>query len=226
VNTQNKRTLIIGSTITHEEGFTMKLLDTIIRPKVKVFDLAPLPEYRGDGAVRGREVALWRPPIMLDRAGRTMQGVSKDLVAGYLVAMTNALAKADLGPVTVTWKAQEGRFATTTLTIHAWNAEVDVLHPVAVVSQKLANALEHYRAGMALKCRELHKGHQDFEASNQMLRRAAIEIEKLRDDTMPHFADNEFLFIQANLSKALTLSALLPVSEGGAEQAIGTNVTI
>jgi hypothetical protein len=198
----------------------------LFKPKVQVFDLEPLPEYRGDGAVKGRQVALWRPPVMLDTAGRTMPGVSKQLVARYLVATTSALAQADLGRVTVEWKAQEGRFAVTTLTIHAWRQAVDVLLPVATISQKLANALEHYRAGMANKVRELHKGHQSFDEANAAIRRAMQQVEKLRDDTIPHFNDAEFLFIQAHLNEALVMSALVPVSDQAPEDVFASNVTI
>jgi hypothetical protein len=185
----------------------------LFKPKVKVFDLEPLPEYTGDGAVKGRQVALWRPPVMLDTVGRTMPGVSKDLIAKYLVATTSALARQDLGPVTVEWQGQEGRFATTTLTIHAWGQSVDVLHPISVISQDLANALEHYRAGMAHKVRELHKGHQDMSDANASIRRAMRQVEKLRDDNIVHFSDAEYLFVQANLSQSLTMSALVPVSD-------------
>jgi hypothetical protein len=109
---------------------------------------------------------------MLDQAGRTMPGVSKELVAQYLVATTSALAKADLGPVSVEWKEQQGRFATATLTIHAWGQAVDVLHPVATISQGLANALEHYQAGLTLKVRRLHKGHQAYEEANAHIQQA------------------------------------------------------
>jgi len=203
----------------------MKML-TLFKPKVQVFDLEPLPEYQGDGAVKGRQVALWRPPVMLDTAGRTMPGVSKELVARYLVATTSALAQAELGPVTVEWKGQEGRFAVTTLTVHAWGQAVDVLLPVATISQKLANALEHYRAGMANKVRELHKGHQSFDEANAAIRRALRQVEKLRDDTTPHYNDAEFLFIQAHLSDALVMSALVPVSDQAPEDVFGTDVTL
>jgi hypothetical protein len=203
----------------------MNVFDLITRP-VRVYDLEPLPEYRGDGAVRGREMALWRPPVMLDTKGRTMPGVSKDLIAQYLVATTSALARSNLGPITVEWKSQEGRFATAALTIHAWGQAIDILHPVAIISQELANALEHYRAGMANKVRELHRGHQTFDEANGQIRRALREVEKLRDDRSPHFNDAEFLFIQASLSQALVLSALVPVADRPPEQTIGSSVTV
>jgi hypothetical protein len=148
------------------------------------------------------------------------------LIAQYLVATTSALARSNLGPITVEWKSQEGRFATTTLTIHAWGQAIDILHPVAIISQELANALEHYRAGMANKVRELHRGHQTFDEANGQIRRALREVEKLRDDRSPHFNDAEFLFIQASLSQALVLSALVPVADRPPEQTIGSSVTV
>jgi hypothetical protein len=186
---------------------------SLFRPKVEVYDLEPLPEYTGDGAVKGRQVALWRPPVMLDQAGRTMPGVSKELIAQYLVATTSALARQDLGPVTVEWGEQQGRFATTELTIHAWGQAITIMHPIATISQDMANALEHYRAGMAHKVRELHKGHQDMSDANASIRRAMRQVEKLRDDNIVHFSDAEYLFVQANLSQSLTMSALVPVSD-------------
>lgn len=204
----------------------MGMLELFKRNEVQIIDLEPLPEYQGDGAVKDRQVALWRPPVMLDTSGNTMAGVSKDLVAQYLVATTSALAKADLGPVTVEWKAQQGRFATTTLTIHAWGQAVDVLHPVATISQPLANALEHYRSGMANKVRELHKGHQHYDEANAAIRRAIRQVEKLRDDDTPHFNDAEFLFIQTNLSNTLIMSALVPVSDQEPEDVFSQAVTV
>ena len=163
---------------------------------------------------------------MLDAAGRTLPGVSKDLIAHYLVHTTSALARNNLGPVTVEWKSQQDRFAVVTLTIQAWGSELDLIHPIAVISQEVQNALEHYYAGMTLKVRELHKGHQSYDQANVMIGRAMREVEKLRDGARPHFNDAEYLYIVGNLSKALTLSALIPVAEGGKEQAIKTSVTI
>lgn len=192
---------------------------------VQVYDIPPGGQS-GAGAIRGREVALWRPPVMLDAAGRTLPGIRKELVAQYLVSTVASLAKADLGPVTVDWKDQEGRFILTTLTIHAWGQSMDVLHPIAVISQPLANALEHYQAGIVAKVRELHKGHQRFDEANAMLRRASKEMEKLRDGDAPHFNDAEYLFAQAAVFQAIVLSALIPVSDGEAEQALGTRVSV
>jgi hypothetical protein len=205
----------------------MGLLDLIVgRRGVTVYDVEPTPNLVGDGAVKGREVCLWRPPAMMDTQGRTMPGVSKELIAHYLVSAVSAMTETDLGPVTVEWAAQEGRFVTTKLTIHAWGQSVEILHPVAVVSQKLANAMELYQSGIVAKVRELHKRHQNFDQVNRMIRRAMRDIEKLRDDRVPHFNDAEYLFIHANMGKGVVLSALIPVADHAAEQALGGAVSV
>ena len=188
---------------------------------VVVYDV-PDANAPSAGAVKGREVAIWRPPVLLDPQGHTMPGVSKQLIARYLVSTTSALADADLGPVTVEWKEQEGRFVKTQFTIQAWGQQVQVVHPVAPVSQRLANALELYVAGMALKVRELHKGHQRFDRANEMLVRASRGLERLRDDEVPHFADSEYLFLQTEVLRAQVMSALIPVGQAAAEEVVGT----
>jgi hypothetical protein len=193
---------------------------------VVVYDL-PASDAGGAGAaVRGREVAIFRPPVMLDPQGRTLPGVSKDLVARHLVSTTAALADADLGPVTVEWKAQEGRFMEATFTIQAWGQSVDIVHPIAPVSQKLANAWEMYKSGVALKVRELHKGHQRFGQANDLIRRASRQLEKLRDDDLPHFNDAEYLFLQTGFQHAIVMSALVPVGKAEPEAVIGTRASV
>jgi hypothetical protein len=204
----------------------MASLLTLFKRKPRVFALEPLPEYRGDGAVRGREVAIWRPPVLLDVNGRSMAGVSKALVADYLVATTSALAQSDLGPVTVTWKEQEGRFATVMMDIHAWGQSVTIMHPISLISQELADAMQHYTAGMANKVRQLHKGHQNLDEANRQIRQCMRRVERLRDDDRPHFNDAEYLFVMAQLNRALTLTALIPVSETPAEDVFNATTQI
>ena len=143
------------------------------------------------------------------------------MIADYLVRTVEALADADLGPVTVEWLQQEGRFIKTQFTIQAWGQQVQVMHPIAPVSQELANALELYVAGMALKVRELHKGHQRFHQANEMLVRAGRGLERLRDDDVPHFADAEYLFLQTEVLRAQVMSALIPVGQAAAEEVVG-----
>jgi hypothetical protein len=187
---------------------------------VVVYDV-PDANAPNAAAVKGREVAIWRPPVMLDPQGRTMPGVSKDLVAHYLVNTVKVLADADLGPVTVEWMAQEGRFVKTQFTIQAWGQQVQVVHPVAPVSQELADALKLYVTGIALKIRELHRGHQKFGRANDMLARASRGLTRLRDADRPHFGDAEFLFLQTEIFRAQVVSALIPVGQAAAEEVVG-----
>ena len=188
---------------------------------VVVYDVPDRPDAPGAAAVKGREVCIFRPPVLLDAAGRTMPGVSKVLVARYLVATTAALTESDLGPVVVEWKEQEGRFVTTCFTIEAWGQKIEIVHPVAAVSQKLANAWDTYKCGIALKTRELHKGHQRFGMANRMIGAASEKLEQLRDDDVPHFSDGEYLFLQAAMYQAKVLSALIPVGQAEAEEVVG-----
>jgi hypothetical protein len=180
----------------------------------------------GSAAVRGSQVAIWRPPVMLDAQGRSLPGVSKDLIARYLVATTAAISKADLGPVSVEWKEQQGRFCLTEFTIHAWGQSIDMVHPVAPVSQDLADTWDVYKGGLALKVRELHKGHQRYDGANRLLERAVRRLEQLRDAEVPHFSDAEYLFLQAAMRQAMVMSALVPVSETEAEDVVGTDATV
>jgi len=193
--------------------------------KVVVYDV-PQPGAASAAAVNGREVAIFQPPVILDAQGRTLPGVSKDLVARYLVSTTAALADADLGPVIVEWCEQQGRFVNTRLTIQAWGQVVEIVHPVAPVSQKLANMWEVYKSGVALKVRELHKGHQRFGEANALIERACAGLDRLRDDDTPHFSGAEFLFLQTGFHRARVMSALIPVDQAAAEEVVGTQAHV
>ena len=205
------------------------MLNLLRRPKKKatrqtavvVYDV-PDEHAPAGAAVKGREVCIFRPPVLLDAAGRTMPGVSRDLIADYLVRTVEALADADLGPVTVEWLQQEGRFIKTQFTIQAWGQQVQVMHPIAPVSQELANALKIYVAAMALKIKELHKGHQNFGQANKTLERASVRLKQMRDDKMPHFTDGEYLFVQTEIMRARVMSALIQVGQAVAEEVVGT----
>ena len=196
------------------------------KTNVVVYDLPQADSAEAAAAVKGREVAIFRPPVLLDAAGRTLPGINKDLVARYLVNTTAALAEADLGPVTVEWLEQQGRFVNTRFTIQAWGQTVEIVHPVAPVSQKLANAWEIYKGGIALKVRELHKGHQRFAQANEMIMHAVRRLEQLRDDDTPHFSDAEYLFLQAEFQRAQVLSALVPVGDAVSEEVVGTQANV
>jgi hypothetical protein len=195
------------------------------KPQLVVLPNAPA-DALGDGLVRGRSVQLWRPPVMFDAEGRTMPGVTRDLVAQYLVSSVSAITRTNVGPVSVEWVKQQGRFVTTHLMIHAWGQGVTVLHPVGIVSRELKHTHETYMGGMALKVRELHKGNQDFAEANRLIATALGKVHALRDDDTPHFNDAEFLFVVSGMTEGLTLSALIPVAKNGAEQAIGTRLTV
>lgn len=192
---------------------------------IVVVDL-PAADGGPAGVVKGTRVGIYRPPVLLDAAGRTMAGVNKDLVARYLVSTVAAMADTDLGPVAIEWKGQEGRFVNTSFLIHAWGQEVEIVHPVAPVSQKLANAWEVYKAGVALKVQELHKGHQQFGEANALITRASRNLDRLRDDRVPHFTDAEYMFLQAAFQGGIVLSALIPVGSAGAEVLVGQAVNV
>lgn len=193
---------------------------------IAIYDIPPPAGQKGDAGVKGNTVAIWRPPVNLGPDGRTPLGVSKQLIARYLVATTAAMANTNIGPVTVEWKAQQGRFVLAGFNIHAWNQQVDVVHPIAPISQDLANAWELYHSGMALKVRQIHKGHQRYDQANTLIRRAARRLMQLRDDDTVHFNDAEFLFLTAALGDAVVLSALVPVGDAQPEQVLGTSAKV
>lgn len=193
---------------------------------IRVYDVPQRDDQSGAAAVKGTEVAIWRPPVMLDMQGRSIPGVSKALIARYLVSATSALAEADLGPVSVEWKAQVGRFVETEFTVHAWGQLVTLIHPIAPVSQELANTWEMYKGAMARKVRELHKGHQKFGDANRILDLVEQKLENLRDEDVPQFSDAEFLFLDAAFHQAKVLSALIPVSDVEAEEVVGESMTV
>jgi len=193
---------------------------------IKVYDMPQRVDQPGAAAVKDMEVAIWRPPVMLDAEGRSVPGVSKALIARYLVQTTAALAEADLGPVLVEWRAQVGRFVETSFTIQAWGQSVEIVHPVAPVSQELANTLEVYIGGMARKVQELHKGHQRFTEANRLLGVAVKRLEQLRDSRTPQFSDAEYLFLSAAVRQAQVMSALVPVSEVESEEVVGTEMRV
>lgn len=168
-----------------------------------------------------REVALFRPPVVLGADGESLPGVDRQLVANYLVATTGMLAEIDLGPVRVDWKHRVGRFATASVNMEAWGQSLTVLMPVHVISTQLEGILKMYREATCLKAREIHRGHQDYTRPNQILRRAAKQLERLRDARAPHFTDAEYLFMAGNIAQAQVMNALVPLPDGQGEQVIG-----
>ena len=103
---------------------------------------------------------------------------------------------------------------------------MEIVHPVAPVSQKLANTWEIYKAGIALKVRELHKGHQRFGDANALIEWASRHLDQLRDDDVPHFSGAEFLFLQSEFYQARVMSALIPVDQAAAEEVVGTQAHV
>jgi len=182
----------------------------------------------GDVMVNGkrREVALFRPPVVLGQDGGTLPGVDRQLVATYLVATTGMLAEVDLGPVRVDWRGRVGRFATASINMESWGQSLTVLMPVHVISHELETIMEMYRNALCLKARQIHRGHQDYRQANQVLRRAAKQLEKLRDADAPHFTDAEYLFVAANIAQGQVMNALVPLPVGDGEPIIGESAKV
>lgn len=182
----------------------------------------------GDIVVNGhkREVALFRPPVVLGRDGESLPGVDRQLVATYLVSTTGMLAEVDLGPVRVDWKERVGRFATATLNMETWGQSLTVLIPVHVISSQLEGILAMYQEAVCEKARQIHKGHQSYAKPNQLLRRAAKQLERLRDEPHPHVTDGEYLFLAGNLAQAQVMNALVPLPVGDGEQVIGQTTRV
>lgn len=173
-----------------------------------------------------REVALFRPPVVLGGDGQSLPGVDRQLVADFLVATTGMLAEVDLGPVRVDWQTRVGRFATASVNMESWGQSLTVLMPVHVISAELETIMQMYQNAVCLKAQQIHRGHQDYRQVNQVLRRAAKQLGKLRDAPAPHFTDAEYLFVAANISKAQVMNALVPLPVGDGEQIIGQSATV
>jgi hypothetical protein len=175
---------------------------------------------------RKREVELFRPPVVLGPGGESLPGVDRQLVADYLVSTTGMLAEVDLGPVRVHWKARVGRFATATMSMETWGQSLTVMMPVHVISTELETIMAMYQEAVCLKAKEIHRGHQDYSKPNQVLRRAAKQLEKLRDAKHPHFTDAEYLFVAANLGAAQVMNALVHLPVGDGEPVIGESARV
>ena len=182
----------------------------------------------GDVVVNGkkREVALFRPPVVLGPDGETLPGVNRQLVANYLVGTTGMLAEVDLGPVRVDWRDRVGRFATASLTMETWGQSLTVMLPVHVISSELEGIMQMYQSAVCLKAREIHRGHQDYSKPNQLLRRAARKLERLRDSRHPHFTDAEYLFVAGDIASAQVMNALVPLPVSGGEQIVGQTARV
>jgi len=176
-----------------------------------------------DAQVRGNTVALYRPPVVLDAQGRTAPGVSKDLVARYLAGTVARMTDVQLGPVNVSWKEATGRFVLAAYQVPTFDVSFEVVHPAGVVDQAVADTLDLYMAGTCLKVLEMLKGHQRYDRANSMIRTAHRRLEGLRDVAPPVLTTPEYLFLDTQMSKALVLSALPHMPEGGGDQVVGTS---
>ena len=186
-------------------------------------------DYGGaDVVVNGhkREVAMFRPPVVLGPNGESLPGVDRQLVATYLVSTTGMLAETDLGPVRVDWRDRVGRFVTATMTMETWGQSLTVMMPVHVVSAEIERIMTMYQSALCLKAREIHRGHQDYTQPNRILRRAAKKLERLRDAPHPHFTDAEYLFVAGNIAQAQVLNTLVPLPVGGGERIIGQTARV
>ena len=144
--------------------------------------------------------------------------MDRQLVATYLVSTTGMLAEVDLGPVRVDWKSRVGRFASATMHMDTWGQALTVMMPVHVVSKDLETIMQMYQEAVCLKAQEIHRGHQDYSKPNQVLRRAAKQLEKLRDGRHPHVTDAEYLFVAGQLAQAQVMNALVPLPNGSGEK--------
>jgi len=212
----------------------MSFIDTLLGRKTKdvvVYDYEDSKDALGieaDVVVNGhrREVALFRPPVVLGAEGESLPGVDRQLVANYLVATTGMLAEVDLGPVRVDWQHRVGRFATASVNMEAWGQSLTVLMPVHIVSTQLEGILKMCQEATCLKAQQIHRGHQDYSKPNRILRRAARKLEELRDAHAPHFTDAEYLFVAGNIAQAQVMNALVPLPVGEGERVIGESASV
>lgn len=179
-----------------------------------------------DAQVSGGRVALYRPPVVLDAAGRTAPGVSKDLVARYLAGTVARMTDVALGPVDVKWKEAQGRFVLAAYQVPTFDVAFEVVHPAGVVDQAVADTMDLYLAGTCLKVLEMMKGHQHYDDANRQIRSAHRKLEQLRDVAPPVLTTPEYLFLAAQMSAALVLSALPHLPQGGGEAVLGTTARV
>lgn len=217
---------------THKGGVSM--LDRLLGRKPKTSSNLPaVLDRTGDAAgvaydaqVSGGTVALYRPPVVLDAAGKTAPGVSRDLVARYLAGTVARMTDVSMGPVNVQWKEATGRFVLAAYQVPTFDVGFEVVHPAGVIDQTVAATMDLYLAGTCLKVLEMMKGHQRYDRANGMIRSAHRRLEGLRDVATPVLTTPEYLFLDAHLSAALVLSALPHLPTGGGEAVIGTTASV
>jgi hypothetical protein len=173
-----------------------------------------------------RQLALFRPPVTLDNAGQSAPDVDRQLIADYMSTQIGHMADMDLGPVRIDWKGRRGRFVSAFLHMITWQQGFTVILPVQMISVQVEQIYKLYQQAMALKVREMHKGHQDHSQANTLLDKAARHLERLRDDGHPHLTDAEFMFLAAAISRARIVNELLPMPVGGEELVLGQTATV
>ena len=173
-----------------------------------------------------RQVVMFRPPITLDQAGQSAPDVDRQLVADYLAGQIGQLAEIDLGPVRIDWKGRKGRFVSAALFMETWQQGFTVILPVQMVSGQVEQIFRLYQEAMALKVREVHKGHQDHTQANALLDAALRQVERLRDDGHPHLTDAEYLFLTTSLRRAKIVNELLPLPIDGQQKVMGQTARV
>ena len=182
--------------------------------------------YAGPGAdqvdgpimVRGREVVLHRPELIIDKDGSTLPGVDRQLACNYLVANLSLMLNERAAGASVEFVGAVGRFATARYTLPSWGVSLDVCQPVNLVTNDVARVFTDYHQGLAGKVREMRKGTQRFDAANTRITAALARWQRLRDADKAHVNDPEWLYVKTALVNALVLNALVPVpiDEGAA----------
>jgi hypothetical protein len=173
-----------------------------------------------------RQLAVFRPPVTLDNSGQSAPDVDRQLIADYMSTQIGHMADMDLGPVRIDWKGHRGRFVSAYLYMLTWQQGFTVILPVQMVSVQVEQVYKLYQQAMALKVKEMHKGHQDHGQANALLDAATRHLERLRDDGHPHLTDAEYMFLAAAISRARIVNELLPMPVGGEEQILGQTATV
>ncbi len=107
-----------------------------------------------------------------------------------------------------------------------WQQGFTVILPVQMVSVQVEQIYKLYQQAMALKVKELHKGHQDHSKANTLLDKAARHPQdyqfawsacattatRTRRRRLRRVSDAEYLFLAAAISRARIVNELLPTN--------------
>lgn len=196
----------------------MGLLGNLLGSGKAVVRYVPPAEAGGkaDGPiqVRGREVVLFRPELVIDENGNTLPGVDRQLACNYLVGNLSLMLRERAAGASVDFVGAVGRFATARYTLPSWGVSLDVCQPVNLVTGDVSRTFDDYHAGLARKVREMRKGVQQFGEANAQIERALMRWQRLRNADQAHVNDPEWLYVKTALVNALVLNALVPVPTG------------